>query len=546
MATPQNKLDHFVTYIPHYELHVASDWPALKAIESVDHNASTTPTNATDTLLINTRKDAHQQIDDIRFSYACPNVEPSGAMHPISALSMTIIEPNGTSFIEKLQNVQTKYQVNNIMASLTFGLKIFFVGRDESGADVTIPFSKIIPLHIATLDAKFSHKGGEYHLTFNTSGSVAASTATQPNNGLSRSIAYTNKNISFKSSTVQDSIKQLEAKLNQNYEDLYTTELINSNGSKPLTYRIILDPDIAGNVYLSTKDSYGSGELCQLTFTNEEDIGSMIKSILHSSKEVNEMIAGSKDGISKQFHPNVRMPVIQCSYLLLPGKVEVTYNVQLYKGGREEQNTFEFDYYFSGPGKNVDVLEFEIRFPSMLNWMSSTIAGTNLHFNNDSNIPSTEPDSYSKNTIHEDTTREICYAKPHNPVNIPALKNDVALTAVVNSQESKGYAKYQAAAVPAARLAFETVGLACGAINNQLIFSIRGHYQLLERVILYPDPSEITPIGINNGAWIKVNIFNSDGTAFFYTGFYTIFNVENVFHGGKFTQNITVMMNDRD
>ena len=228
MATPANKLDVFVTYIPHYELHVAGSWEELKEVETTDFNASTSATYATKTLLINTRKDAHQQIDNIKFQYLGPSVEPSGAMNPIGLLSMDIIEPNGTSFIEKIQNVQTKYKVNNLTGGLIFGLKIFFVGRLASGVDFTLPFSKIIPLHIATLDAKFTHKGGEYHLTFNSSGSAGVSTNINPENGLARAIAFTNKNISFKSKTVVNAIQQLEQKLNQNYEDLYATELKNA------------------------------------------------------------------------------------------------------------------------------------------------------------------------------------------------------------------------------------------------------------------------------------------------------------------------------
>lgn len=547
MATPSNTLDQFVTYIPHYELHVAKDWPELKAVETADFNATTLPNFATQTLLINTRKDAHQQIDNVKFQYLGPSIEPSGAMNPIGMLSLDIIEPNGTSFIEKIQNVQTKYDVSNLMGGLIFGLKIFFVGRTADGSDVTVPFTKIIPLHISTIDAKFTHKGGEYHLTFNCSGSAAVSTSLQPDNGLSRSVAFTNKNISFKSSSVRDAIKQLETKLNQNYQDLYETELKNVNGSKQLSYRINLDEEIIGNLYLSTKETYGENEPCQITFTNSIDIASMIRTILYASKEVNEMIAGSRDGLSKEFHPNVRLPVTKASYLLLPDRVEVVFDVQLYKGGKVEGNTFEFDYFFSGPGKNVDVLEFEIRYPSMLNWMSSSKAGTNIHFNNDSNIPKREAASYSQNCTHEDITREICYAKPKDPKSIDATSNDPALTSVVNQIETKGFIKYQAVAVPAARLAFETIGLACAAINPQLSFTIRGHYQLLERVILYPDrdSTSLDPIGISNGAWAKVNIFNADGSAFFYTGHYRILAVENVFSGGKFIQHLTVIMMDR-
>ena len=337
--------------------------------------------------------------------------------------------------------------------------------------------------------------------------------------------------------------------MNQNYEDLYETELKNVNGSKSLIYTINLDKEIVGNLNLSSKENFGIGEPGQFTFTPEIDIGSMIRSILYASKEVNEIIAGGRDEIYKEFHPNVRIPIIKCSYLLGKDTVSVIYDVLMYNGGKTDQNTFEFDYYFSGPGQNVDVMEFEIRYPSMINWMSGSVTGTNLNTNNDSEIPKQFPQYNAENNTHPDITRTEIYGKLKDPKPINALSGDPAFTSVVNSVEGTGHAKYQAHAVPAARLAFETISLLSGAINPQLNFTIRGYYQILERVVMYPEIHDSTAsnsIGLDNGAWTKVNIFNADGSPFFYTGFYRILSVENIFSGGKFTQNLTVMMMDRE
>src|ERR1035437_1808631 len=444
MAIPANKLDVFVTYIPHYELHVAGDWPALKAVETQDANTLTTPTQATDTLLINTRKDAHQQIDNVRFLYRIT----SELMRPVGTLSLDVVEPNGTSFIEKIQNVQARYHVSNIQEGLTFGLKIFFVGRTADGTDKTIPFSRIIPLNLTQLDAKFTHKGGEYHMGFNCAGSAAVTSFQHQNDGASRSIAYTNKTISLKSSTIQDAIKQLEQRLNQNYEDVYKTERSNP-GAKPLTYKInLLDPEIAGNLHLSTKETYGDSEPCQFSFSNTTSIETMINQILFASKEMNEIIGGSRDTIFKEFHPNVKYPIIKVSYLLEPTKGTMVYDVHLYKGGRVEENVFEFFYYFSGPGKNVDVMNFDVRFPMMLNWMNSSKFSANKNTNNDSRIPSTDPQNYAKNITHEDTTRETIYEAASKQVDAPLQPGDLAHLPAANSTEFTGMAKYQAHAVP--------------------------------------------------------------------------------------------------
>jgi hypothetical protein len=541
MATPTNPLDIFVTYVPHFELHAASSWEALKAVQSVDVNAVTTDRERNGTLLINTRKDAHQQIDNVRFRYMGPSVDPSGAMHPIDDVTMDVTEPNGTFFIEKIKNLQNDFQVTDLMAGLIFGLKIFFVGRLKDGSEHTIPFTKMIPLQLTDLDAKFSHRGGEYSLKFYTSGTAIASTPLRPTNSLSKAISYTNKNVSFKCNTVQEAIELLEQKLNKNYEDVYSTELKNATGARQIKYKINLDPKINGQLNLVTKDSFARNEKCHLTFEPSVDIGSMIRSIITSSKEVNEMIAGSAGYLRKEFQRGVKIPVLQTLYHLEGNVLNVVYNVKLYEGGGD---TYVFDYYFSGPGKNVDVMEFEVRFPKMILWMSSTVSGTELNRNSVSQIPTERPDYYAGNNVHEDTTRHELYNVPREWKVIDALKGDVAFLPATNRAEGTGFVKLEAKAVPSARLAFETISKASAALDTQLTFTIRGHHDLLERVVTQPDGGSVG-FGVTDGLWCKVNIYNSDGSQFFYTGHYRILTIDNIFSGGKFTQLLTVMMTDK-
>lgn len=541
MATPTNPLDIFVTYIPHFELHAASTWEALKAIESVDVNAKTSDRHRNGTLLINTRKDAHQQIDNVRFRYMGPSVDPSGAMQPIDDLTMDVTEPNGTFFIEKIKNLQDDFQIKDLMGGMCFGLKIFFVGRLKDGSEHTIPFLKILPLHLTDLDAKFSFKGGEYSLRFYSSGTAMASTPLRPTNSLSKAVAFTNKNVSFKCNTVQEAIELLEQKLNKNYEDVYSTELKNATGARTIKYKINLDSKINGQLSLITKDSFVKNEKCQLTFEPNVDIGTMIRSILTSSKEVNEMIAGSAGNLTKQFHPGVKIPVLQTLYHLQGETLNVVYNIKLYEGGGD---TYVFDYYFAGAGKNVDVLEFEVRFPKMINWMSSTVSGTELNRNGAGQIPAERPGYHSKNNIHLDKTREELYDVPKESKVIDALRGDIAYLPATNRAEGAGHVKLEAKAVPSARLAFETISRASSALDTQLTFTIRGHHDLLGRVITQPDNSSVG-FGVTDGLWCKVNIYNSDRSQFFYTGFYRIITIDNVFSGGKFTQLLTVMMTDK-
>ena len=68
MAYPRNPLDVYVTYTYHFELHAASSWEKLQFLEDSDANDVTTRFEPNGTLLINTRKDAHQVIDDVASS----------------------------------------------------------------------------------------------------------------------------------------------------------------------------------------------------------------------------------------------------------------------------------------------------------------------------------------------------------------------------------------------------------------------------------------------------------------------------------------------
>ena len=540
MANPVNPLDVFVTYLPHYELHLSNNWADLAALIGTDINASTDPDAANGTLLINTRKDAHQHIDNIKFTYYGPMVDPSGAMAAVGELSMEIIEPNGVSFIQKLTDKMSQLQITNITPAAQFGLKIFFVGRLAGGGELTIPFDNIIPLHLINLEAKYSQKGGEYNLKFVISSDAVNSTPLRPDNGVARGIGFVNKNISFKSDNVKEALQLLEDQLNKNYSDVYANELLNANGAKSLKYKIELDPKICGNLNLVTKDSLAKGEKCQLTFVPNIDIGTMIRQIIMSSKDVCDMIASSRDGIGKEGHPGVKLPVLQTFYHVDKGVVNVIYRVNLYEGGMDD--LFEFDYYFSG--KNVDVLDFEVKFNQMELWMSASLSSTEYNRDAAARMAEKDPPYWSANIVPKDQTCQRLYNVPVDRKAIKAIQGDVAMLPGVNRSEGTGLAKHEADAVPSARLAFETLSKSVGATNNQVTFTIRGHLDILNRVVYAPDGSGPPPSGVGKSTWIKVNIFDKDGNPFFYTGKYQLLTVENLFQGGKFIQNLTVTMVD--
>jgi hypothetical protein len=402
---------------------------------------------------------------------------------------------------------------------------------------------------MSTFDAKFDNKGGQYFLTFQNSASAALVHPINPASGLSRAVGYTNKNMSIQANTLQEAIAQLEQNLNDNYNNVYSTDLINANGSKQLKYKINLDPELSGILQTSTKTDTSPSAKCVINLDATTDITSMIRKIMSYCTDVNKKIANSREGLKKEFHPDVQFPTYQSMYHLQSDSIELIYNIKLYKGGTVR--LYEFDYWFMGAGKNVDVLEFETHFNNMQFWMSSSALANQYHHNMDGSVPSTRPGFYSQNDVHPDITRPRLENAPNDRKNINAEKGDPATLPASPQAERTGFISLSHEVVDVARLAFESASAASGSTNLQLTFLIRGRLDLLNQVQSPPDGSTITqddgttvPYGVTNSIWMKVNIHNSNGEPFFYTGYYLLLSIENIFQGGRFLQSVTVKMSD--
>ena len=113
MANPANPLDRYVTYTYHFELHAGTSWDQLKYLEQSDANLSTDRFSANGTLLINTRKDAHQVIDFVKIVATQSRTGGGIGAFVIAGadnqpVEITISEPGGFAFIEKIQRIHEK------------------------------------------------------------------------------------------------------------------------------------------------------------------------------------------------------------------------------------------------------------------------------------------------------------------------------------------------------------------------------------------------------------------------------------------------------
>jgi hypothetical protein len=544
MSNPMNQLDVFTTYTYHFELHAAKTWEELKALENIDRNETTEPDRCNRTLLINTRKDAHQIIDNVKFDYQTPQNDHNGQYTATGTLSMVVIEPNGAQFLEKIDNLLNDLQASNLN-NLQYGLKIFFVGRHPDNSIQTIPMPAILPLNFAMSSAAFTFKGGEYHLTFEITPQLLTGKS-----DAGRQLAYSNKNLSVKALTIKEALTQLEKKLNDNYEYVYANE--NEIGSaRKLKYFInILNKDIDGRLSLITKDSFSPDDRMKLTLDPDQTILTWINNIVRSSEELNSVVGASLVNIRREGQPGVKIISVNPRVLLKEDVAELHYDIDFYTGVDNDDDLYEFDFLFCDPGKNVDVMSFDINLTNIQNWFATgSRHSTDLNINLGSTTPTDATKYYSENTQTTDASKDKLNIEKSKAQMGESFKQcDLGCLPSTSRSENSGLIKMEHTAVPATRLMFSALAEANGAVNHLLNFTIRGNLELLTRGIMYPDAGPTllgkAAIGLNHPTQIKVNIKSPDvgHKPFFYTGKYMLLSISNIFNDGKFTQVLSVQM----
>lgn len=535
MATPTNPLDVFVTYTTHFELHATAAFDELKELASFDANLRTTPKETTDTLVINTRRDAHQMIDNVRFQMINNSGDPTASMVAVGNLTMDVTEPNGASFIEKIKRHAEKLAVTGLTDSLIFGLKIIFVGRKKDNTVETIPLPYIIPMQLTGMGARFDFKGGEYKMEFIISGS--AGVPSDRNTGLGLKYGFVNSNITIKAKTVKEALSQLEEKLNHHYDKTYSTELRNNSGARSIKYKINNMLDLDGELDKVSTDSYREGDYVRMTFPRTYDLVTMARNIIYSSKALCDVIGESTAGLKQELHPGVKVPTFTPRYHLKNGELELGLDIQFYTGGGSQ---YTFDYLFSDPGKNVDVMDFEIKMANLNIQLSASKYGFDSNINLSNEQQTVDPSNFSNNVLTPNTTRDTLKQEPSEPKAVDLRRNDVAALPTRSSKEVEGVASLKSSTLPSYRLAFEALTQLASATEQQTTFTIRGHLDILKQCVVYPDGS-IFNFGASEGMWIKVNIKDYEGNPFYYTGYYFVNTVDNIFSQGKFIQMITVM-----
>ena len=556
MAKPSNPLDKFLTYTYHFELHAHPDWVYLHSqINQVDKNVATDRFSPNGTLLINTRKDAHQVIDDVHFEVISEANSRTDTLNGISMVNMTVIESGGFSFIEKLQQVMLMYNASNL-GFLEWALKILFVGRDKNNEIFTIQAKYISMKFNPGIQAGgiFSEKGGQYHLQF-TANSVPQMELS--NFSLGQNFTYIRRNIALKANTIQLALKLYEQKLNDGYNEIYSKEGYSNTGRK-IKYVITYDPDIKGDISSILTETMAPGSYKIFNFDSNIPIASHINEILKSSDEFNIKVGASNALLGAVQQIGIFIPVIQPIIVYKETEIEVRYHIALNRGGGL---VYEFDYYFSEAGKNVDIMNYEIKFNNIGAWIplkSKLCQDESL--NQSATMAINRPSSYINNICHPDITRTNNNILVERS-DVDVKKNDILVQNYPSIGERTGYPGIPVDSINAYKLMSDSINGFQGGINASQTIEIRGHLDFLNGAILYPDydpnyvaskPSDLNYASMllqGNNTWIKVNVWMPDSREpsgkrqFYYTGFYKLLTVTNHFVGGQFKQTLSMIAN---
>lgn len=536
MAIPQNELDKYVTYTYHFELHMARSWDELKDL-SVSSSA-TTPFYSANTLMINTRMDAHQVIDDVQFECIGPGANFSDVPMGMTDIKMTVKEPGGFSFIEKLHNRMRQLDISEISFAV-FGLKVIFVGRTtDIYAEPEVIHLPMIPMVMTWMSGQFLPEGGVYTIDF-----MSQYTLASPQTGKAGvNYGYTNKQLGFDAKTVQEALSELEKRLNENYEETYKLKVDNSGGSKKMKWKIEPLGDLTGDVEGIVRSSFAKDDKKHFSFNPSQSITSMIMEIIMSSPDLNKKIAKTSEAMGNPLHEGAFMPVITPRVYQKDGEVEVIFSIGVYKGGGEKM---EFDYFFADAGKNVDVQNYNVVITAVTAFLSeNSKASTDAHVNMSAQVVNDPP--RLANSLHEDKTQPALPYKPAEKFPLGRLSGDEATNPVASLSSNRGNNDQIFTSAPDYKASYMGVAKYSSAIEPEQVLNIRGHLKLLRLCLAGPDKVDPSHFQSGGGIWVKVNIYMPDGFGnrkkFFYQDYYTVYRITNTFSGGVFSQQLHMMM----
>ena len=575
MSNPQNILGNFDTYAYHHillvcdstqtaeELAKTVEITTLQHPRNEDRYAAREVKDGKYVTLIDGLTDARFFITNARWSTIIASASHVGKGNIPQSTTMAtdgeleIVEPMGASFLNRLTDICDTLETDPV--GLIFLLKTIFVGRNANGSTEMI--TTIRPMMFVAYDitALFDNSGAKYKMAF-VGLTNGAGKLPQPNKIF--------EGLSFKmEKSLVETFKSLEDSVNNKY-DLFKSKAA-AEFAKTLTgdntaaaarqflienYRDVRYKIIANDY--SDKSKYKAGDLENVRIADSRDDAVLNYGPSVGIEEILNRVMQSSSGVIS----DGKAPKEKYIYKIIstlkstPTEYVLEYHVNRYSQAispYDQQRidgqiqplpgqSIEFNYIFTG--KNVDIKNFDIKMEMGMAFFQ--IAATT------NNVPS-QKEAVTGNVSHmvqttgsDHTASQGTKLRGRTPL---FLGTTLTQTPMRNTKKPIDSASFQALLERHAALENVTANM-----------TIYGNPQLLDEMAILPSEVEskqtedakkdttVNPQWLSTPTLIKVNIkmpvdandVNTEYEDFWYSGYYTLLEVENIFEDGVFMQEL--------
>ena len=592
MSNPQNILGRFDSYAYHHILMVCNSTTTAEALAATDEITSFQhPYNAPRysareigvvdggkyVTLIDGTTDARFFITDVRwtnFIAADPEVG-KGNIPQSTTMStdgeMEIVEPLGASFLNRLTEICDELDTDPV--GLVFVLKTIFVGHNSNGSTEMI--SSVRPMMFIAFDitAVFDNSGAKYKLEF-VGLTNGAGKLPQPQKIF--------EGLSFKMQpSLAGTIEELERAVNQKYqlfkgkaikdfaatfEELKENEALSKaafflhENYRDVKYKIYLD-----GVYYEDEARYKAGDMenvriadkvtgATINYGPDVTVEDVLNRIMASSSGVVDDSLGKGTEPNPDGNPSKYIYKIISTLKSSPEEYIVEYHIKRYLFAespytQQEKNgvitplpgqSIEFNYIFTG--QNVDIKNFDIKMEMGMAFFQIAATTDNMPTQKEAVTGQTQKTAkLSGSSVVAGTGQK---RRGKSPL---FLGTTLKQTPMRNTKRPIDSAGFQALLDRHASLE-----------NVSASMVIYGNPQLLDEMTILPSeiplgfteqPSPnatINPKWMSSPTLIKVNIkmpvdandVNTEYETFWYSGYYNLQVVENIFSDGEFTQEL--------
>lgn len=575
MSNPQNILGKFDTYAYHHILMVCDSTETAEELAKTDeitkfqHPRDSVRYTARElkdgkyVTLIDGMSDARFYITDARWSniIAADQIIGKGDIPQSTTMStdgeLDIVEPMGASFLNRLTDICDELQTDPV--GLIFLLKTIFVGHTYTGTTEMI--SSVRPMMFVAYDitALFDSSGAKYKLAF-VGLTNGAGKLPQPNKIF--------EGVSFKfESTLGKTFESLELSINKKYdgykkraatEFAKTLEGVNENQRESEATKFLIDNyrDVRYKIISEDYAEYPSGDLEHVRIKDkvaeptanygaELGIEEILNKIMASSSRVVSDTKPEKDKTIYKIVSTLKSTPTEyvIEYHIIKYKQAVSPYTQQEKDGKIvplDGQSIEFNYIFTG--KNTDIKEFDIKMEMGMAFFQ--IAATT------NNIPAQQEAISGSVSKMVSTTGSSSVAST-------GMKLRGRTPLFLGTTLKEPMMRNTNTAIDSA--SFQSLLQRHAALENVAAnMTIYGNPQLLDEMSILPSEivnketetpvkdATVNPQWLSTPTLIKVNIkmpvdandVNTEYEQFWYSGYYSLMSVDNIFSDGTFTQEL--------